>query len=567
MLSTRTKACLVLATLVCLVACGSLLPRQSWDEERLGPVIPHDTFPADCSMCHEGGSWTKVRSDFEFDHLAETGVPLNGAHAEAACLRCHNDRGPVEMFASRGCAGCHEDIHRGRLGPTCEQCHNEETWQPIEAIALHASTRFPLVGPHASAECFVCHEGAQVGNFEGLDPACEVCHTADLARAVNPDHIANGWISDCQRCHSQFAFQPADFVHPSSFPLTSSHGGLDCSECHTPGDFTGLSTDCAFCHTPEYNATTDPNHMAAGFSTDCAECHDTTTWGGAGFIHTPTFPLNGGHNTDNCSLCHTGGVFTGTPTDCVACHLPEFNATTSPNHVTSGFGTDCAQCHDIFGWEGADFEHTPTFPLTNGHDLPDCMQCHVGGVFTGPSTDCSFCHTPDFNATTDPHHASAGFSLDCAMCHETVTWDESTFVHTPSFPLTNGHNIPGCNVCHVGNVFAGLPADCVSCHLPEYNATTNPDHAASGFPTDCAQCHDTTNWNNANFNHSFPIDSGAHRNLDCIDCHTVPANTPDFTCIECHEHRQSSMDNEHGGVPGYVWESMACLNCHPNGRD
>ena len=95
MLSKRTKAGLIIAGVASLVACGSLLPRQGWDSSKLGPVIPHDSFPSACSLCHVGGSWTEIRDDFEFDHLAETGVPLNGAHAEATCLRCHNDRGPV----------------------------------------------------------------------------------------------------------------------------------------------------------------------------------------------------------------------------------------------------------------------------------------------------------------------------------------------------------------------------------------------------------------------------------------------------------------------------------------
>ena len=32
-------------------------------------------------------------------------VALRGAHAQAGCLLCHNDRGPVQQFAARGCGG------------------------------------------------------------------------------------------------------------------------------------------------------------------------------------------------------------------------------------------------------------------------------------------------------------------------------------------------------------------------------------------------------------------------------------------------------------------------------
>ena len=68
-------------------------------------MLPHDTFPADCKLCHMGQGWNTLTDDFAFDHEKETGVPLVGAHDQARCLLCHNDRGPVELFASKGCAG------------------------------------------------------------------------------------------------------------------------------------------------------------------------------------------------------------------------------------------------------------------------------------------------------------------------------------------------------------------------------------------------------------------------------------------------------------------------------
>ncbi|MEK7413995.1 MAG: hypothetical protein AAB263_11830, partial [Planctomycetota bacterium] len=81
--------------LLIAVACATFSggPHGWWAEH--GPVVPHDTFPADCSLCHEGTGWNSIRADFEYDHLARTGIPLEGAHEQAECLRCHNDRGPV----------------------------------------------------------------------------------------------------------------------------------------------------------------------------------------------------------------------------------------------------------------------------------------------------------------------------------------------------------------------------------------------------------------------------------------------------------------------------------------
>jgi len=195
------------------VACVTQSPedvRQHRWWSGLGPVLPHDSFPADCSLCHEGGNWADLREDFEFDHEAETGVALIGAHTQARCLRCHNDRGPVATFAARGCSGCHEDVHLGRLGKGCDECHQRQTWRPTGMFERHAQTRFPLVGAHAVTSCRRCHVGAEVGVFTPTDVECVTCHQADLARAQNPNHVAFGWTQDCDRCHMPTTWAQAE---------------------------------------------------------------------------------------------------------------------------------------------------------------------------------------------------------------------------------------------------------------------------------------------------------------------------------------------------------------------
>ncbi len=167
----------------------------------LGPVLPHDSFPADCTICHVGNTWNRLVHDFSFDHKKETGFALNGAHGDAQCLRCHNDRGPVAVFQAKGCAGCHEDVHQGDLGRACATCHNESTWEPTGLIAKHNLTRFPLTGGHALVACHQCHPGATVGNFLPVDTECLTCHTQDLANTANPPHIPLGWVDNCDRCH------------------------------------------------------------------------------------------------------------------------------------------------------------------------------------------------------------------------------------------------------------------------------------------------------------------------------------------------------------------------------
>ncbi len=184
-------------------------PQHAW-WRGLGPVLPHETFPADCRLCHVGDDWQTLVPDFEFDHAQLTGVPLVGAHQFASCLRCHNDRGPVEDFQRAGCAGCHEDIHAGQLGSDCESCHNQRVWRPEGQIELHLRTRFPLSGVHASTACRRCHPGAEVGKFVPTDVECLTCHQDDLARAVIPPHANLGWTFDCDACHVPTSWDRAE---------------------------------------------------------------------------------------------------------------------------------------------------------------------------------------------------------------------------------------------------------------------------------------------------------------------------------------------------------------------
>ncbi len=194
----------VIATLLLLVLACAMQDRSGqlhrwWSG--LGPVVPHDNFPSDCTLCHVGQGWNTLTPELNFDHEKETGVPLYGAHARADCLRCHNDRGPVSTFQQQGCGGCHVDEHFGKLGSECTTCHGQRTWLPVGQIERHARTRFPLGGAHVSVACHRCHSGALAGNFLPADTECVSCHYNDMVNAVNPPHFALGFVDNCQRCH------------------------------------------------------------------------------------------------------------------------------------------------------------------------------------------------------------------------------------------------------------------------------------------------------------------------------------------------------------------------------
>lgn len=215
-MSIRHKIVLAIGALLCSLVLGCASSRRGDGElhrwwSGLGPVIPHDSFPADCRLCHVGDTWNVLAEDFSFDHEVETGYRLEGAHTAAQCLRCHNDRGPIESYAAKGCAGCHEDWHQGQLGQDCQRCHTEQNWRAFGQREMHSRTRFPLTGAHAQVSCHRCHQGAFVGSFSQVDTTCVTCHVRDLQQTDTPPHIPLGWVNNCDRCHTSTSWNNAVF--------------------------------------------------------------------------------------------------------------------------------------------------------------------------------------------------------------------------------------------------------------------------------------------------------------------------------------------------------------------
>lgn len=397
----------LLSFVAVVAACAVLKPKakpQEWDEEAWGPLVPHKTFPADCSLCHVPDRWDVLKPDFRFDHAKETGVKLEGAHAEAACLRCHNDFGPVKAYVERGCVGCHLDIHRSQLGKDCLECHTMNDWRPGGILAQHAQTRFPLTGAHIAVACEKCHELAPTGTYRGAPTQCEVCHRDDALRSAQFDHQANGWTTRCERCHFPTGWAGANFTH-AFFPLTGGHAGLSCDECHPGNDFRPIPSDCFSCHSDDFSGA--PNHTAGGYSHDCLKCHSRNTWEGARFDHT-FFPLTAGHSGLACIDCHTSGTTGPIPSTCISCHQDDYNG--APNHAS--FPQTCQQCHTTVRWEGATFTHE-TFQLSGPHNV-SCNQCHTGGNTS--TFNCLACHGQA--QTNNDHDEVNGYSYTSAACFQ-----------------------------------------------------------------------------------------------------------------------------------------------------
>ena len=520
-------------------------------------------FPQTCQQCHTTTGWQPA----QFDHNLSD-FPLTGAHVSVSCTECHVNG--QYTGTPTDCWSCHETDygeandpnHAANLFPhACLECHTTAGWSP--STFDHATTDFPLTGAHVAANCAQCHTG---GQYTDLPTSCWSCHEPDYTSSDNPDHESLQFPQQCEQCHTTTAWQPASFDHNlTDYPLTGAHVNVNCAECHTNGQYPGTPTDCWSCHQEEYQSADEPNHAANQLPHNCESCHATSGWTPSSFNHNNTnFPLTGAHVSANCAQCHVGGQFAGTPTDCWSCHEPDYAASDNPDHEAGGYSQTCTECHTTTAWAPAQFDHNLSdFPLTGAHVNASCTQCHVGGQYTGTSTDCWSCHEPDYVATTNPDHEALQMPQACQQCHTTTAWQPASFDHNlTDFPLTGAHVSASCVACHADGQYANTPSDCWSCHEADYQIAQEPNHVQGQLPHACAQCHSTSAWEPSTFNHNntgFPL-TGAHISAACAECHVNGqfAGTP-TDCWTCHLTDYQNSDN-----PDHEALQMphACAACH-----
>ena len=319
-----------------------------------------------------------------------------------------------------------QESPHGKLKIPSENCHATESWKKLASPMKfnHDETRFGLRGVHVGLDCRKCHSNLK---FNGTSTQCVDCH-----KDVHRGELT----ASCERCHTPSTWLVPDMAqrhNRTKFPLLGAHMTAPCEACHVnqqKNEYLGVTTECYGCHRAQYDATTAPPHRSSGFSTNCTQCHPATavSWG-SGFNHAQTaFPLTGAHAATPCTRCHAGGRFQGTPLQCVSCHQADATGARSPAHTPPTFSAECNACHSTVAWKPSAFDHTRTqFPLTGAHPAVPCSQCHVNGIYQGTSTQCSSCHTQQYNAVLSPKHTQPSFSLDCIVCHTTVAGHPSTF--------------------------------------------------------------------------------------------------------------------------------------------
>jgi hypothetical protein len=449
---------------------------------------------------------------------------------------------------------------------SCDLCHSANGWKFDKSVYSfdHNKTAMPLSGQHRVLDCRQCHKSLV---FAEAKTACVDCHTDMHNQTVGPE---------CGRCHTSNSWiveNITEMHQRSRFPLVGPHYTTDCSRCHPSASllrFEPQGVECYDCHSKDYLATTSPNHVTGGFSKNCAECHSlyNFNWSNANFNH-DLFPLTNGHAVKDCGQCHVNGNYTNLSPECVSCHLPNYNATTNPNHQAASIPTSCKDCHTTMpGWKPATFlmHDGQFFPIYSGKHAGTwgaCTDCHNSppGYKTFSCIDCHSHNQPDM----DSKHTQVGgytyASLPCYECHPTGSVSGAYNHNNGKFPLTGAHVTTPCLQCHT-NGFAGTPTDCFSCHQKNYTQSTNPNHVGKNIPNSCADCH-TTNpgWKPATFaihNNYFAL-TGAHTTATCVACHNGNYVNPPNTCVGCHQTNYNNTTN-----PNHTTLTIptTCADCH-----
>lgn len=438
----------------------------------------------------------------------------------------------------------------------------------------------------ASVEGVVGTADVEVDPSHSVARNCGGCHvtlSGEHASLLLP-------LGSCWSCHALATegHEPTQRNHVAAsggFVLLGIHDSVACGACHSDGhdDAQPLPADpedCVACHREVY----ERRHGGEGYPTACGTCHTPTLWEDVTFDHGDAsggFALRWAHDSLACTACHMPESFTPRfspegDEDCVACHRTLYDQV----HGASGYPTSCLSCHGPDAWTDLTYAHRPEsggFPLLGVHATLSCSACHAETTFTplyapAGAGDCVACHRADYDAV----HGGSTFPTTCAACHTTTTWVGAVVDHgavSGGFELWGVHAALACTACHEPGTFEAryAPADdqdCVACHRDDYDDA----HADSGYPVTCLVCHDGVTWPGAVFDHDaqyFPIYTGEHRNRwvsdGCPTCHNVSSDFGIFTCLACHRHDEDLTDQDHMGVEGYVYDSKACLSCHPDG--
>lgn len=310
--------------------------------------------------------------------------------------------------------------HGERLKIDCAACHDPSGWtvNPETITFDHNSTNFNLTGTHETVSCVDCHSSLV---FDEADENCISCH-------VDLHEMTLG--SDCTRCHTtdNWLIDNIQELHyDNGFPLMGAHFSATCVDCHSSASdltFPRLGNECINCHLEDYQSAKEPDHVGGGFALTCTDCHsfDGYSWQAEDINH-DFFPLQQGHSGLGCLECHNPGTYQGLSQDCFSCHETDYNNARNPNHILSGFPTDCAVCHTLSpdwmpaGFRDHDSEYFPIYSGEHRGEWDSCTECHTtpGNFMLFSCIDCHEHNDP--NSLAREHRGISGYVFESNACY------------------------------------------------------------------------------------------------------------------------------------------------------
>ena len=480
-----------------------------------------------CQSCHGTDS-------FKLPNYKHAGNPEfhTGKHATARCQACHTSvegdfpagHGTAVRFAklSSACASCHEDVHKGTLGTRCESCHTTRQW-PGASRAFHKATTFPLErhAPRRRVRLLPPRRPDE-GDTEPVlrlpldsppgrplpDPARHrlrelPSHDVVAVGDLEPSGEAPGLRSPAptRRSTASHATAISSFTNTVHRLLLLPPAGLREGNPAQPRVRRASRPTCNFCHRVS-----------------------DTSWQQALFDHARTpFPLLGRPRRRRpCVACHANNVFKGTPTTCYRLppdRLQQFQEpATTFRPVSRQRARPATRSPTPVGAQAHLQPRDDGFPLARRardptmHGVP--RRRRVQGQRPPRASPAT---RSDYDSTTNPNHAAAGFPTTCETCHKATRphVERSPSSTTPASSRSSACTPrPPCASCHINNNYTTVPTTRASAATRRTTRARRRPVNHAGLPTTCDSCHNNADaaWTLASsFNHAtyFPL-AGAH---------------------------------------------------------
>ncbi len=203
-----------MAVAVVAVAAAAIL-WQDKSAARPGPLHEAHGELSDCTYCHvpwKGPSEEQCLACHDFSGASLLAPRIRFHAEERFCLACHREHlGENAKISAMNhhvlnpdlsCALCHRDIHKGRFGADCRECHRMGSFrvrgythpgqENRECHRCHPPPASHL-DPAAARRILAGHETAEGESAESAVRDCHLCHvTHDWGELLTRHEIASG---------------------------------------------------------------------------------------------------------------------------------------------------------------------------------------------------------------------------------------------------------------------------------------------------------------------------------------------------------------------------------------